>query len=459
MSILNEPGRFLTGSIMAHVARMTLTGMVGFMFIFAVDAINLFWLAGTGDMELVAAAGFAMAVQVMSLACGIAMMIASTALISRAIGAGDPGLARRQTSSGAIIGAVVQGALAALLIGFRYPILQFLGADGAVLEEAARYLTISLPTLVLIGGSMVINGAIRAQGDARRSVTVTLAGGLVSLIFGYLLIRVAGWGLVGAAVGVIIAQTASFLLAFRFARKFHDLLARPRLADMKETFGPFMAIAVPATISQLARPAGIALLLMVMARFGDEAVAGWSVLSRVIMVAYGGLLALSAAIGGIYGQNFGARDFERVRRTFRDATIFGLAYVVLVWALLYGATDWVVATFGVTGLGVEVVRAFTHFGAGGYVFAAGTFVAGAALNTLGRPRWASIINWVREGLLTWPFSVVMAGWFGAAGVVYSQIGVSVIIGIASWLIARWYIRSLDETKAAEVPQPVPTVAQ
>ena len=66
---------------------------------------------------------------------------------------------------------------------------------------------------------------------------------------------------------------------------------------------------------------------------------------------------------------------------------------------------------------------------------------------------------MRGGLLTWPFAVVMAGWFGAAGVVYSQIGVSVIIGIASWLIARWYIRSLDETKAAEVPQPVPTVAQ
>ena len=56
-----EQGRFLTGSTMGHVIRMTMTGAVGITFVFLVDAANLFWLAWLGDERLVAAIGFAFA--------------------------------------------------------------------------------------------------------------------------------------------------------------------------------------------------------------------------------------------------------------------------------------------------------------------------------------------------------------------------------------------------------------
>lgn len=443
---------------MGHVARMTLTGMIGFVFIFAVDAINLYWLSQTGDTTLVAAAGFAMAIQVISLAGGISMMVASSALISRALGAGEAELARRQTASGAVIAAVVQGIVAALLISFRHPVLAFLGAEGEVAAQAAHYLVVSLPALTVLGAGMVINGAIRAQGDARRSVGVTMLGGLVSAILGYVLIHRAGLGLTGAALSVSAAQCVSFLLAFRVARRVHDLLARPRAADIRATFGPFMVIAVPAMLSQLARPVGLAVLVMVMAPFGEEAVAGWTVLSRLIMVAFGGLLSLAAMIGGIFGQNYGAGRIDRVRRTFRDATIFGVAYVLVVWALLIWVTEPAIRAFGVTGLGADVLRAFTHYGAGGYVFAAMLFVNGAALNVLGRPHWATGFAWVREVALTWPAAVLMAGWFGAVGVVYSQIVVSMIIGTAAWLVGLWYIRSLKPGSVAPSAT-TPTLAE
>ena len=56
---MSVDGRFLTGSTMGHVVRMTMTGATGITFVFLVDATNLFWVSLLGDARLVAAIGFA----------------------------------------------------------------------------------------------------------------------------------------------------------------------------------------------------------------------------------------------------------------------------------------------------------------------------------------------------------------------------------------------------------------
>lgn len=441
---------------MGHVVRMALTGTVGFVFIFAVDAMNLFWLSRVGQSTLVAAAGFAFSVQVIAMATGISMMIASTALVSRSIGAGDGALARRQASSAAVLAAITQAVVAVLLIGFRHKILAALGAEGEVAEAAARYLAFALPSLTLLGAAMVMNGAIRAMGDARRSVAVTMGGGMMSLMLDPIMIYLLGLGLDGAAVGVTVSRIVILLLAFRIARKKHDLVVRPALKDLRATLRPFLATAGPAALTQMARPVGTVILVMIMAPFGEEAMAGWAVLSRLIMVSFGGLFALAAAIGGIFGQNLGARQFDRLRTTFRDALIFGWVYVVVVWAVLYLATEPVIAAYHLTGTGADVVRAFTHVAAGAFLFGVGLFVTNAAFNALGRAPWATAINWAREGLLAWPAAVIMAGSMGAVGIVYSQLVVSLIIGTTAGIIGFRYVRSLHPGNAPVPPQAEPS---
>ena len=53
-------GKFLTGSLMGHILRMTITGTVGITFIFLVDVINLFWISWLGNVKLVAAMGLSL---------------------------------------------------------------------------------------------------------------------------------------------------------------------------------------------------------------------------------------------------------------------------------------------------------------------------------------------------------------------------------------------------------------
>ena len=117
-----DKGRFLTGSTMGHVVRMTLAGATGITFVFLVDAANLFWIAKLDQPRLMAAIGFSFAIQFLSVSVGIGLMIAATALISRAIGQGRRGLARRQATSAVLLAFALQTIVGLLILIFRHDI-------------------------------------------------------------------------------------------------------------------------------------------------------------------------------------------------------------------------------------------------------------------------------------------------------------------------------------------------
>ncbi len=427
---------------MGHVIRMTMTGAVGITFVFIVDAANLFWISLLGDPRLMASIGFSFAVQFLSVSVGIGLMIASTALIARSIGEGDREKARRQATSAAIIAAVVQAIVATLIVWFRHDILRVAGAEGETADLAARYLIMSVPSLPIMAVSMIANGSLRALGDGKRSMFVTLTSGGITMIVDPFLIYWLAMGLDGAALGLVLSRFIMLGMALRFAIGTHDILAVPQLADITETLRPYLIIAVPAILTQLATPVGNYLLTTVMSQFGDDAMAGWAVVGRLTVVAFGGIFSLAGAIGGIFGQNFGAREYDRLRTTYRDALIFGLLYTVVTWTILAAVGPSVAQSFGLGPTGVGVVLAFTHVGAGGFMFAAGLFVSNAAFNALGKPTRSTLTNWLRDGVLTLPIALWLAGIYQAEGVIYAQAVAAIIVGVGAALWGWRFVLSL-----------------
>ncbi len=435
-------GRFLTGSTMGHVVRMTMTGAVGITFIFLVDAANLFWISLLGDAQLMAAIGFGFAVQYLSISVSIGLMIAATAVVSRSIGAGDRDRARQQATGAAIIAAAVQTAVALLIVLYRHDILALVGAEGRTATLAARYLALSVPSLPIMGVAMVANGTLRALGDGRRAMYVTLASGGVVMLIEPVLIYVLALGLDGAAIGINLSRVVMLAMALWYAIGTHDSMAQPSWQAVQLTLRPYLVIALPATLTQLATPVGNYLLTGVMAQFGDEAMAGWAVVGRLTVVAFGGIFSLSGAIGGIFGQNFGARQYDRLRQAYRDALLFGLIYTLAAWGLLILVSPSVSQIFGLTPLGQEVVRAYTHIGAGGFLFGGALFVSNAAFNALGKPVRSTLCNWARDGVLTLPVALVMAQWFQAPGVIYAQAVAVALVGVPACLWGWRYVQSL-----------------
>lgn len=442
-------GRFLTGSTMGHVVRMTATGAMGITFVFLVDAANLLWIAQLGDPQLVAAIGFAYAVQFFSVSVGVGLMIAATALISRSIGQGERAMARRQAGAGIAIAVVIQTGVAALIVLFRHELLALAGAEGETARLAARYLAITIPSLVTMAFGLICSGVLRADGYGAKAMYITLLSGFVLLIIDPILIFGLGWGLDGAAIGLVLFRIALMALGIYFAIIQMKLVERPRLRTFRRILLPFMAVAGPAIATQMSTPVGNYLLTGVMAEFGDEAVAAWAVVGRLTVVVFGGIFALSGAIGGIFGQNFGAGQIDRVRSTYRDALIFCGIYTMVAWGLLLAATPFVIRAFALPPEGAEVLRAFTLVGVGGFVFVGALFVSNAAFNNLGKPARSTVVNWLKDAGVSWPLAVWLAPIFGATGVIYGQALAGVVIGALAAIWGWHYVAGL---------RAVPTVA-
>src|SRR5262249_36282906 len=161
-------------STMRHVVVMTAATSVGLMAIFVVDLLSLLWVSRLGDPKLTAAVGFASQVMFFSISINIGFSIAIGALVSRAFGAGGRKSARRLAASGLAHVSTVAASVALCALPLRRDILTILGASGITRDVAATYLAITLPSTVLLGLAMGLGSILRAVGDARRSMHVTL---------------------------------------------------------------------------------------------------------------------------------------------------------------------------------------------------------------------------------------------------------------------------------------------
>jgi Na+-driven multidrug efflux pump len=450
-------GRFLSGSTMGHVVRMTATGALGITFVFLVDAANLFWISQLGQPRLMAAIGFAYAIQFLSVSSGVGLMIACTALVSRSIGEGRRDTARGQAGAAILTAVLFQAGVAAVVVVFRHELLALAGARGETAALAARYLLMTIPSLVLMAVGLICSGVLRAEGMGAKAMYITLVSGALLMVIDPILILWLGLGLDGAAIGLVLFRAGLMMLGLYFAVWQQRLVALPDIAVLRASVPAYLAIGMPAIATQMATPAGNYLLTMVIAPFGDDAVAGWAVVGRLTVVAFGGIFALSGAIGGIFGQNFGAGENGRVVSTYRDSVVFCVLYALLLWAVLWISSPLVVQLFGLGDRGAEVVRAFTGWGAGGFVFAGALFVANAAFNSLGRPGRAAALTWIKEVALAWPVAMWFSGALGAVGVIYGQALASVVLGGIGCLWGWRYVRSLRDVppSALDLPPPRP----
>lgn len=432
-----EPGVFTSGSTMRHVVVMTATASAGLMAIFAVDLLNIFYISLLGEKELAAAIGYAGTIMFFAISICIGIAIAGTALVARALGAGDRQLARRRATSSLIFMVVAAIAFTLVALPFVKPMLALLGAEGRTLELGARFLTIVLPSTPLLGAGMILSAFLRALGEARRAMMVTLSSGMAAALLDPLMIFGFGLGLDGAAISTVLSRIVLVCVGVHGVVIVNDLLSRPSFSDAATDFAPLAGIAGPAVLTNIATPIGNAFVTEAISDFGDSAVAGWAIIGRLIPFAFGAIFALSGAVGPIIGQNYGAEKFDRIRSTMRDSFLLTLIYTLAVWILLALGHTLIIAAFGASEEAAGLVAFFCLFVAGSFIFNGMLFVGNALFNNLGYPLVSTLFNWGKATIGTVPFIWAGAALAGAPGVLAGQAIGAVITGLlAAFTVQR-----------------------
>ena len=434
---------FTSGSTMRHIIVMTATASAGLIAIFMVDVINLLYIAQLGDQTLTAAVGFGATIMFFSISLSVGLSIATTALAARAIGSGELERARSVAASSLLFVVIINVLIAIILFISLESMLRWLGATGRTFDEALHFTQIVVLSSPLMGIAMSLGGLLRAQGDAKRAMFVTLSGGVAAAIFDPILIFGFDLGITGAAIATFMSRFVFLCVGIYGAHFVHGLIGKINFSDLSQQAKKFYAIAIPAILTQLATPVGNAYVTSAISEFGDDAIAGWTIIGRVMLVAFGTLFALSGSVGPIISQNLGARLFTRINHTIRDALIFTLVYTLVAWALLALFRNQIISAFGATGDAASLVSFFCLFVAASFLFNGALFVANAAFNNLDNPLLATLFNWGRSTLGVIPF-VYVGKSFGAVGVLAGWGLGAVVFGIGAALVSFKVIAKLPE---------------
>jgi len=426
---------FTEGSPMRHVLVMTGAGSIGLVAAFMVDFLSLLYVSRLNNPHMTAAVGFSSQVLFFPISIEIGFSIGIGAVVSRTIGAGNRALARQLAASGLVLVAFLLVILVMAVLPFVEGILTFAGARDETLEIGTRYLAITLPSMIFLGLAMALASLLRAVGDPRRSMYVTLGGGIVTAMLDPLFIFVFGLGVEGAAIVVLISRFACMVVGLHGAVLRHNLVGQPKLRAIGGDVRPIFYVAVPAILTNLAAPVANLYSLRIAATFGETIVAAFALIDRLTPLAFGVLYALSGSVGPIMAQNLGACLPHRVRRTLTDCLIVAAVYTLVIWAVLWISAPWLAALFAVSGETRHLLIYFCTYGGMLWLFLGGIFVANAAFNNLGYPFLSTFFNWGRATLGTMPFVALGAHRFGATGIIMGMTVGAALFGLGAMATA------------------------
>ena len=434
----NTQARFLHGSIMKHVITMTTTSALGLVTLFMVDLVDMYFLSLLGEVELAAAVGYSGSILFFTTSISIGIAIACGALVSKSIGEDDKEKAKRYIINIYVTGALFAFVLAAVIWIYVPDFLSLLGASGRTQQLATQYLRIIIPTMPVMLIAMCSGAALRAVGAAALSMYSTVIAGIVNAVLDPILIFGFGMGIKGAAWASVAARVVMMAIGLYTSIKKHNLIARFKMFHCFEDLRPIAAIAFPAILTNISTPIGNAYVTATMAQFGDGAVAAMSVIGRVIPVAFGVVFALSGAVGPIVGQNFGAKQYDRVARTLSDSILFAFAYVAIISVALFLLRNQIPALFSLSGASSSLVIFFCTWIVFTFFFNGMQFVGNATFNNLGFPKYSTLLNFGKATLGTIPFVYGGAYFAGAKGVLAGQAIGSIVFG----LLTYWFCRKL-----------------
>ena len=315
------------------------------------------WVVGryVGDGAL-AAVGVGFPVLTMFSSLFIGLSSGGTVVIAQFFGAGKMDRVRDAVDTiyaAFLLSIVPLTALALLAVG---PILRLLQVEAAAYDEAYLYLMVVCAGLIGSVGYNLNAGILGGLGNSRSTLLFLAVASGMNIVLDLVLVLSCGLGVLGVALGTIIAQAASWLfgvvyIGLRYPQISLRLL--PRKFD-RALFGQIMGIGLPAGVQMSLVALGAMVVMGKINTYGKEFTAGYNVGFRLDQLAFLPIQSLSSAVISFVGQNIGAKEMDRARQGIRITVLLSAAWAVLMTAALMPFSEPLVAFFSGT---PEVVHA------------------------------------------------------------------------------------------------------
>jgi putative MATE family efflux protein len=403
----------------------------------SVFAVTDVFFVGRLGPDAVATIGLTESMLTLVYALAMGLGIGTTAVVARRTGEGD-----REGAANAAVQAIALGVAGAVLLGalgvtFAPRLLALMGASPAVIQIGSGY------TRVMLGGEasivvlFVVNAIFRGAGDAAIAMRVLWLANAINIVLGPCLIFGLGpfprLGITGAAVATTIGRATGALYAI-------SRLVRPgsRIAVSRRRLR--LDLAVMRTVARLSGSGALQSiigmaswigLVRIVASFGSQALAGYTIGIRIVVFAILPSWGMSNAAATMVGQALGARAPDRAERAVWRACLYDFIFLSIIGVVFVACAHPIVSAFTsdpkVLAYGTDCLRIV----AAGFPFYAYGMVLSQSFNGAGDTFTPTMLNmlvfWLWEIPLAWALAVALGmgprGAFLAVAIAFSTLAV------------------------------------
>lgn len=380
------------------------------------------YFVGKINTQATAAVGIVFSVMSIIQAVGFFFGHGSGNYISRKLGAQETENAEKMAATGFFWALFIGVFLAAVGLLFLTPLSLALGSTPTILPYTEKYLGIILLGAPFMTASLVMNNQIRFQGNAAYAMVGIVSGAVINVVLDPILIFVFDMGISGAALATVISQVCSFTLLLYMSRKGGNIRIRfkyftPSWAFIKEIIGG----GTPSLARQGLASVATILLNVAAGAYGDAAIAGMSIVTRIAMFINSFLIGFGQGFQPVCGFNYGAGLYGRVRQGFWFCVKIGFVFLLLCAVAGMGFAEEIVSLFrrgdpDVIAVGAAALRwQFITFPLGSWIV-----MSNMMLQTIRKPVKATIISSARQGLFFIPLIFILPHYLGLQGVEMCQ---------------------------------------
>ena len=374
---------------------------------------------------------------------GMGIGIGGSSIISRALGA--KAIDKAFLTFGNQISLTLVLSVLFVLVGilFYEPLLLLFGANDAILAPATSYFNVVLYGVPFLAFAMMGNPVIRAEGKPKFAMYAMILPAISNIVLDIVFIKFLDLGMFGAGLATSISYAVCGLFIFGFF-----LSTKSELSIKPHNF--ILNFSIVKEIVQLggvtiARQGTISVLMIVLNATlftygGENAIAVYGILNRVMMFALFPVLGVTQGFLPIAGYNYGANNNERVKETIKMAILYGSAVATLIFIGIICFPEAIARLFtSDVALIEETPKALL------YVFLAtpvitAQLIGSAYFQAAGKALPALVLTLLKQGIFLIPLVYVMPKFFGLNGIWFSFPVADVLATLVTLLFLRIEVR-------------------
>lgn len=360
----------LTGSIPRQIMAFFLPIWFGTLFQQLYNTADTLIVGRFVGTQALAAVGATGAFVQLLVGLFVGLCSGASVVISQSYGAGDREAVDRQVHTGLTMAIVGGAVLTVVGLLFSKIVLVWMQTPAEILDMATLYLRIYFLGMIPQGIYNMGTNILRAVGDSKRPLYFLIISSLVNIALDILLVAVLPWGVTGVAIATVASQVVSAVLVVRCLAGSQGMPwnLQPEKFKLEPTvLQGICRIGLPSAAQSALYSISNIVVQSTMNSFGTTVVAAWSVFGKVDFLLWMTINSFGIAATTFAGQNFGARQYDRVKRGNAVCMAMTAVSTVCITLLLYFSARTLFGLFSedlaVVNQGVELL----HFMAPVYI--------------------------------------------------------------------------------------------